>query len=176
MRVVKVMDFNKWEAPRDIVLNLFVLGVLVLAWSGLRIADPRAVLLSVLVLFLHEGVHGIFFKLWTGKVSFGAGFTRFGPVLYATSIGSRLPRNRLLFIALAPQILTLVSFTLMLLQPPGFLDSLFFACAVVNLGGGGGDFWSSIQLLRYPKELCVEDQPYGITFYMPEGEEVHETI
>lgn len=173
MELVKEINFKKRNWRRDIGVIAVSLGVVLVCadvWFQEFLALTwRHLLITAVVVFpLHELAHGALLKLWTGKVKFGAGITKFGPVFYATSLGSFLPRNKMLIIALAPQVLTLLYFGLSYLPLIEQVHVGLILAGVLNLGGGVGDFYVVVQMLKHSKELQVEDSPTGMKFYMPE--------
>ncbi len=172
MNIVKDINYSKRNWRRDVGINVatfLIAAICVSAWyPDIMYTSFSVVILSPVAAFvLHELAHGFLFKLWTGKVKFGAGSTKFGPVLYATSPGRDLSRNQMIVLALIPQLLTLIYFIGAGLLPPSTLRSILAIGGTINLGGGTGDFYVIAQMLKYPKELRVGDRPSGLTFYMP---------
>jgi len=174
MELVKELNYKKRDWRRDVGIITASFGLVLVSvdiWFQEFTTIPwwRILPVFVAVFVLHELAHGILFKIWTGKVEFGAGMTKFGPVFYAASPGCRLPRNRIIVVALAPQILSLLFFVLAYLPFIDEIHNMLIVAGVMNLSGGVGDFYSILQMLRYSKELQVEDSPTGMKFYMPEG-------
>lgn len=180
MELVREIDFRKRDWRRTVYLFAVMLGVAFVAvdlWSREFLAAGLWHLLvaAVIIFPLHELVHGAFFKVWTGKVKFGAGFTKLGPALYATSPGSVLSRNKMLVLTLAPQVLTVLCLSLGGLPLPEPARIILVASGVFNLGGGVGDFYCIAQMLRYSKDLQLEDSTAGLRFYMPVKEGMSES-
>jgi hypothetical protein len=126
-------------------------------------------LATLLVLPLHELVHGLVIT-WAGhRVRYGAKLTegtiRIPYALYATADGALFRRNEFIAVALAPAIvLTLVGMGLVWVT----LDSLagYIALAVVLNGSGAvGDFWMTWLVLRYPKDALVRDEEDAVRIF-----------
>lgn len=180
MELVKELSYKKGNWRRDAGITATALGLVVVCigiWlREFMVAEWYHVLIaSALAYLLHELVHGTFFKLWAGKVEFGAGITRFGPVFYATSPGALLSRNRVLIVALAPQILTILFLSLRYLPLIEPVQVVLVLAGAVNLAGGASDFYCVTQVARYPRRLRVEDQPMGMKFYLPAKEVIDES-
>jgi hypothetical protein len=112
---------------------------------------------------LHEGMHGLFFRLYGGKVKFGAKLrTTFGPVFWATS-EKMFPRRQFQTISLAPQILTVVLGALVALGSfPAIVQMGLIIVAVGNLFGGAFDIYLAILLRGYPSSVMVRDIQDGL--------------
>ncbi len=170
MQLVSEINFKKRDWRRDLGVTVFMLGVafvcadvwreifLTLKWYHFLVA-------VVLAFPIHELAHGLLFKIWTGRVKFGAGIARFGPYLYASSPGSFLSRNKMLWVAVAPQFLTVPYFVLGSLPLVPAVQAVLILMGVLNLGGGGGDLYTIIQLLKHPKNVRVEDGKHTLKFY-----------
>ena len=174
-KLVQEIDYKKRNWRRDIGINVFALNlalVCVISWYRDFLAiNPLIMIAGVVIAFpLHELMHGLFFKLWSGKVKFGATMTKFGPALYAASPGALLSRNKMILLALAPQVLTVIFLLVGYNLSFGNVRSLLFLAAVLNLGGGAGDYYCVLQMFKYNKKLQVEDSPTGLKFYIPEKE------
>jgi len=179
MELIRELNFKKGDWRRDIGITGISLGMLLVSidvWLQEYLATTwlHILIAGVITFPLHELVHGLFFKLWTGKVKYGAGMTRFGPILYATSPGSVLSRNRMIVIALAPQALTLLYLSLSYLPLVEHVHIILVLASVVNFIGGVSDFYAITQMLKHSKELRVEDSLTGLKFYMPTKEVTNE--
>lgn len=115
---------------------------------------------------LHEGLHGLFFKIFGGKVSFGAKLkTPFGPVFWATS-DKLYSKRQFQMISLAPQILTLVLVLLIVfVELPPVVEIGLFIIAAGNLCGGGFDIYISCKLTRFPAGVLIRDMKDGLMIY-----------
>ncbi|MHC5250760.1 DUF3267 domain-containing protein [Listeria kieliensis] len=124
-------------------------------------------LITVLFLFLslliHEGIHGLFFKLFSetgSKVIFGYK----NGLLYASSPNSFYSRNQFIWISIAPfffitSILTILFFL-------GWLpQEVYVILATVHGSGCVGDFYWCYLLIKEPKTVKVEDTEVGFRIY-----------
>jgi hypothetical protein len=120
---------------------------------------------TVLMIILHEAVHGIAFWLFTGKKP-TFGFKWF--YAYAASPkGVYLPRQQYFVVALAPLIfLTLAGTALIPLTPLTALPTLVFFL-IGNAAGAIGDIWVVGWLLREPPEILLQDKGDAVTCYGP---------
>lgn len=173
------------EQPK-LALTLNLIGVpLFLAFGGIMIfltstirgevnliASPLAcatgaVLAYLLMVLLHEGVHGIFFWLVTRKLP------RFGVTLayaYASAPGILIPRNPYLVIGLAPLVLlTAIGIFILPFVPEATLPYLVFTLTM-NAAGAVGDMYVVLVLLRVPAYAKIEDQGDRISIFLPETE------
>jgi len=130
-------------------------------WTGM-------ILFSIVtVTVIHEGLHGLFFWIFGGRVKFGAKLkTSFGPVFWATS-DKIFSKRQFRMISLAPQILTFACFLVIFLAklPPIYEIGLWII-AVGNLTGGGFDIYISLILGRFPAGSMFQDKQDGLTVYM----------
>jgi len=118
---------------------------------------------------MHEGLHGIFFKKFTGKVRFGFKLkTGIGPVFYATSEGSKVSKHQFWAIALAPQIGSAVLIALLFaINASESVRWFLFCMVVINFLGGAMDMYMVFWLRRFPKNALVEDTKEGAVIWQP---------
>ncbi|WP_265455455.1 DUF3267 domain-containing protein [Enterococcus sp. HY326] len=124
------------------------------------------VVVSFVVIIVHELIHGFFFKVFNleGKVKFGFK----NGMAYATSPNSYYTKTQFLIIILAPFVI--ISCCLVLLYSLNILSASFFAIvAAVHAGGCSGDFYFALLLLKSPQNTLVEDTEVGINFYQKEN-------
>lgn len=111
------------------------------------------------VIVLHEGLHGLGFKWFGGKVKFGAtANTRVGLVFYATSPNTLFAKRQMMMIALLPQVMTvglLASALLLNVSPIAIWMMVVMAGA--NLAGSALDIYGCCWLARFPRSSLVED-------------------
>ncbi len=118
---------------------------------------------SVVSLALHEGVHGLFFKLFApqgARVSFGANW-KLG-MLYACAEGIVYSRRHYLVIILAPTVVVTA-----LLVPVAVLSGWPFCCYVIagaHLAGCVGDWKYAAAVLHDPAITHCEDTSWGVRF------------
>ncbi len=119
----------------------------------------------VVVLPLHELIHGIVIRARGQHVRYGAKLSK--GVLYATADEALFRRNEYVAVALAPLVtITLLVMVLMALLPQGWAYYAGIA-AVLNAGGAVGDLWTVSIVLRYPPQALVRDEADGFRIYAP---------
>lgn len=121
-------------------------------------------LVTVLMVFMHEGLHGVFF--W----AFSKERPRFAIKIYyayAAAPGWFFPRWQYLITALAPLVgITLVGVAA-LLWLPAFWAMPAFMLLVFNTSGAVGDIWVALRLLFCPRTTYTKDYGDKIEFYRP---------
>jgi hypothetical protein len=149
----KVMD----RVRPGSIFSVFSWGVLQIT-IGLLIA-------YILTITLHELAHGLAFR-WLGGIRPIYGFK----VVYAFAAapGTYFPRDRYLFIGLAPIVLlTLLGILLTPFIPAPFVGLVWFALTA-NASGAMGDLYVVGRLLLlHPPEALVEDEGDVLTVYQP---------
>jgi hypothetical protein len=111
----------------------------------------------LLILPLHEGIHGLTFAFWGGRPHFGA---KLPLALYCGARDQLFRRDQYLVVGLAPLVvLTLVGIVL-IAWVPGIAAYLWFALAG-NVSGAAGDVMAARRLQRLPKDSVVEDTETG---------------
>jgi hypothetical protein len=122
--------------------------------------------LTVIVLIIHELIHGLLF--WV--------FTRSKPVFalhllyaYAGAPNWYIPSRQYAFIALGPLVIIgVVGLFLMLLVPVSWILMIAFLVAL-NTGGAIGDIYVFARLLKGYKTSIVNDTGNIFTFYEQKG-------
>jgi hypothetical protein len=138
---------------------------LVLGFSGLDgvlqiILGVLAI--TVVMVVLHEAVHGVFFWAFTGAAP---KFAFKGFYAYAAAPDWYLPKLQYLVTALAPFVLlSLLGVALMVVVPPGWFVALLLFL-VTNASGAIGDLWVAGWLLRMPDSCYANDQGDAVTLY-----------
>ncbi len=122
------------------------------------------IIASVLVIVLHELVHGLFFLILTGdRPKFG--FT--GAYAYAAAPDWYLPRNPYLAVGLAPFVLlTLLGMAGVLILPTRTLPIVLLALTI-NAAGSVGDLAVVAWLLTKADTILVNDEGDRFTLYEP---------
>ena len=120
-----------------------------------------AIIACIGVTLIHEGLHGLFFKIFGGDVKFGVAKSSLGPAPYATSL-TYLPRSRFQLVGLAPQLLTIACLIGLLTSPPPMVAVGLIIVAAGNLGGGCFDLYTVKWLNRFPREYKVLDIKDGV--------------
>lgn len=125
----------------------------------------QPIIILFLVIVVHEGIHGLFFKLFNpkGRVEFGLK----GGFAYAVSEGSIYTKGQMNIIGMAPFVIISILFTLAYVL--GFMSSVTY---VMYAGMHGamciGDLWYLYLLtFKHRGTIYVEDTKQGITIYEP---------
>lgn len=139
---------------------------LVLGFSGLGgivQAILAIVVVTALMIVLHEAVHGVCFWIFTRTMPV---FAFMGLYAYAAAPTWYLPKAQYLLVALAPLVvLSLLGVVLMLVMPTGgFIILLLFL--VSNASGAVGDLWVAGWLLRQPYSCYANDRGDAVTLYL----------
>ena len=147
--------------------NTLGIGTELVSSSALQLMLVLLVSMAI-VTPLHEGMHGLFFKIFTGKAIFGATFrTKLGLVFWASSPDSLIPRVRFQIIALAPQALTVLFLLVAVLMPlPDKMAYTLLIMAALNLSGGCIDLWGAMWLRNFPKSCLIEDTKDGCNVFI----------
>jgi hypothetical protein len=112
----------------------------------------------VVVLFLHEGIHGLVGKITGYKPIFGV-----EPPLVFTTFNERISRNHLIAIAIAPLIiLDIAAIVLYQTTPLRLFANL---CFTVNTIGALGDIWIVSRLLKHDGSTWVQDTKSGVEIW-----------
>ncbi len=116
----------------------------------------------VVVIILHEAVHGVLFWAYTRELP-RFGFK--GIFAYAAAPTWYLPRNHHLVAALAPfLVITAAGMALTPWVPAGALLAWLFGLTV-NAAGAVGDFFVAAVSIMHPPDLLVNDYGEAITLY-----------
>ena len=127
---------------------------------------PQIVLvvaLSIGIVCVHEGVHGITMLAFGARPQFGVLMTKTGPIgLYTTAPGHRFRRNHYLVICLAPlAVLALLGVPACWLPFGGYLVIPF----AVHLAGCIGDVTIAWHVFRAPPSVVCEDLRDGLRLW-----------
>jgi Putative zincin peptidase len=124
---------------------------------GILIGIALNIVAYIVVLPLHEGIHGLAFAFWGGKPYFG---TKLPFALYCGAKNQLFHRDQYLVVGLAPLvIITLAGIVFTLLYPGLAVYTLLGT--VGNFSGAAGDVWSVTRILRQPAKALVEDTETG---------------
>lgn len=117
---------------------------------------------SVLILGVHEGIHGIAFTLWGGKPYYGAKL----PFAFFCSTKAQLfPRNYYLVVGIAPLVVITVGAIIFTIIAP-IQASYGLLAWISNFSGAVGDVFAVLWLLRQPKQALIEDTETGCRAWM----------
>lgn len=129
-------------------------------WIGLL----HVLIVTAVMLVLHEAAHGLAFRLINGE--WGT-FAFKGVYAYAAAPDWYMLRNQHLIAALVPFLgLSLLGVLLMAVVPPGWLPDLLLFL-ILNASGAVGDLAMAVWLLGKPSEAYVRDYGDGLTVYLP---------
>lgn len=146
-----------WEPRLDACFRQGILGFL---GALLLLVGGTAV-----YIVLHEWVHGLFIRLFSGeKAQYGLNFSKgyafaksdyfFGKAAY-------------IVIALSPVVIWgAFLFVLMNELPPQWYFPLYFIQAM-NIGGAVGDYYVTWRICRMPKDVLVIDSGISMKFFAP---------
>lgn len=162
-----IKQINKWS----LWLLLFSMPVFVfiayvffdLFQQKLQISDVFLTSVSLfLVIIVHEGIHGLFFKLFKPQAKVTFGFK--SGMAYAASLGNRYTRKQALWILLAPFVF--LTFFFALLTYLNLISAIVFVVlGVVHTGACIGDFYYSYLLVNTPGKVIMEDTEMGIKIF-----------
>ena len=125
-----------------------------------------AIVALVLVMLIHELVHGVFFWRFAGKrPTFGIKglyvYVAAPPEVY-------FPRNQYLIVGIAPLVLlTLVGLLLMIIVPV-IVVPIFMLFIALNAAGAAGDLLMFAWLLSYSPDTLMQDSGTSVIVYGPE--------
>jgi len=118
--------------------------------------------LLVVLIVIHELIHGLFFKVFKPEAKVKFGYKN--GMAYATSPNSKYSRSKFAIISLAPFILiTSVLFTCYMLNV--LPKTMFIFIAALHAGACVGDFYWVWLVATSPKGCLIEDTDKGIDFY-----------
>ncbi len=111
----------------------------------------------LLILPLHELLHGAAFAFWGGKPYYGA---KLPFALYCSAKNQLFRRNQYIVMGLAPLVVITLAGIIFTLLSPALASYAIFA-TVGNFSGAAGDIWTVTRLLRQPGHVLVEDTETG---------------
>ncbi len=120
----------------------------------------------IAMVIAHELLHGILFKIYTGKVTFG--FLPKKLAFYASSPQSILTREHFILICLFPQLLALPCFLIAQVSHTPLIVYTVTTLLVLNFLGGVSDWWVALTLAHYREKIMVEDTLEGMIVYKQE--------
>lgn len=111
-------------------------------------------LVVVVMIILHEGIHGLFFWLFTGdRPKFGFK----GSYAYAAAPSWYLPKNAYLMIALSPLvILSGLGLAALMIVPTAWIPAIILFITL-NASGAVGDIYVTGWLLKHSEDLLIQD-------------------
>jgi Putative zincin peptidase len=115
------------------------------------------IVIYVLVMFLHEGIHALAFAFWGGRPYFGA---KLPLALFCGAKNQIFRRNHYLVVGLAPLVIITVAGIIFTLLSPALAVYTLLG-TIGNFSGAAGDLWVALRLLSQPKDVLVEDTDAG---------------
>jgi len=112
---------------------------------------------SIVILPLHELIHGLTFLLWGGRPFFGA---KLPFALYCGARQQLFRRNQYLAAGLAPLVVITIAALILTLFSPVLASYTLFA-NLSNFSGAVGDLWTGARLARLPARALIEDTDSG---------------
>lgn len=156
-----------YDLPRNKAMAVgVVLGILIgvgntflsLTWPSTLEILAWLLAALIVVLLLHEGLHGLVGKLLGYKPIFGV-----EPPLVFTTFRERIRRNHLIAIALAP--LIVLDVAAVALYASGSLRLFADLCFTVNTIGALGDVWIVSKLVGHGADTFVQDTKSGVEIW-----------
>lgn len=127
---------------------------------GLAIAVLIIIALFIGIIIVHEGIHGLFFKIFqpSAKVKFGfkAGMA------YATSPGYVYSRIQFLIVILMPFIIITTIMAIMMFSLPNPAYKYYIA---IHTGACAGDFYYAYLILKHKHLKYALDTEVGMSLY-----------
>lgn len=155
--------------PAGLTLHFFLWarGQSAGGWSfdivQLLIGIAVTVVLTAILLVVHEAVHAVGMRIFGARPTFG--FTRIGgkiPVAYCIAPGQRFTKSQYVIIALAPLVLLGGGCALIVAVVP--FGGWLVLPAAVHLAGCAGDAALVFTALRQPPGTLIEELPAGLKF------------
>ena len=126
-------------------------------FSDMRFFPGQMLILLVitfLMVFLHESLHGLFFWIFTKEKP------RFGFKLvyaYAGAPGWYITKWPYLIIGISPfVVITIIGFFILLIVPPDWISPILLFITL-NAGGAAGDLYTVFWLFTKPEDTLVHD-------------------
>jgi hypothetical protein len=170
-----------------ILVNLFGVVLLIISWIGFaglaNALHPGSmnfsissgnlsstflslltfVIVIVVMLFVHEGFHGLCFWIFTKTRPL---FAFKGFYAYAAAPEWYLPKGQYLITGLAPLIgITAICVALIFVLPVWWMSPLVWML-VLNTSGACGDLWMVFHLLRLPADVMSRDKGDVLEFFV----------
>lgn len=121
----------------------------------------------VLYTVLHELVHGVFIKKFSGrkaKYGFGMGYAYAGSEAY-------FKKRSYIVIALAPIIILGAGLAVLNFRFTGWFW-VIYGLQMLNVSGAAGDFYVTYRMLKFPPDILVQDSGTEMTVYAPKKPEL----
>ncbi len=117
----------------------------------------------IVYIFLHEGVHGIFIKLFTGtNASFGMDLKNGMAYAGSTWYFKKWPY---VIIALAPLVIWGIALAILLKDIQESYFWYLYAIQIFNVIGAAGDLYITCEIAKMPKNVLAFDSGTAMDFY-----------
>jgi hypothetical protein len=154
-------------------LGIAVREATLLSWQPgnyiVSISLPTLLVTLVVVIILHELIHGIAFLASGRKPYFGYRLIRkFFPVFYTSFRGAPISRNRYVVSCLAPfAVFTVVCLVISALVSDYHTAVIFLLTMAINASASTGDLWITWNVHKYGARILFEDTIDGFNWYLP---------
>ncbi len=132
-----------------------------LNWGLVLLVVGTNILAYLVVLALHEGVHGLVFALLGGRPVFG---TKLPFALYCGAPNQLFTRNCYLAVGLAPLVVISLAGIVLILLAPGLAPYVQLGL-IGNFSGAAGDLWAARVVLEQPPTALLLDTSSGFEVY-----------
>ena len=149
------------------LILVFVAAGLFKQFTGGGGSDGNALLMlfaALVAIAVHELAHGVFFKLFGGRVRYGVGMKYYLlPYAYATSRGTAFSFGQMMTIGLAPFVLLSTLLIGLTVAMPS-LAAYWSIAFIINFGGAVGDLWLMSRIWKFRRIPGVKfiDEADGI--------------
>lgn len=117
----------------------------------------------VLMMLVHEGLHGLAIALFGHTPRFGIKWDK--GVAYATAENALFWKWQFIIVALTPLVVITLGGMLLAAFLPDPFAYYIGLIVVLNAGGAIGDIWMSAIVFPYPADTLVRDEEDGIRIY-----------
>ncbi|HLW01212.1 MAG TPA: DUF3267 domain-containing protein [Ktedonobacterales bacterium] len=132
-----------------------------LSWGLVLLVILTNILAYLLVLALHEGLHGVVFALLGGRPTFGA---KLPFALYCGAPNQLFTRGGYLAVGLAPLVVISLAGIVLIALAPGLAPFVQLGL-IGNFSGAAGDLWAARVLLAQPPTALLLDTASGFEVY-----------
>ncbi len=156
-----------------VAIFMVIIGRLLIPFSaafsmgGLKVAIAAAAMFvgMVVYIFIHEWVHGVFIRIFTGEKA-EYGFVFKSGMAYAKSSWF-FGKLAYIIIALAPIVVCGVVFAALLCDVSEEYFWYLYMLQIFNFSGAAGDLYVAWRVMHMPKGLLVYDEGVAMKFFAP---------
>ena len=128
-----------------------------ITWGGVALWLGINIIGYLIILPIHEAIHGLTILFWGGRPHFGA---KLPLALFCGARQQMFRRNQYIVVAMAPLVVISVAGIILTLLVPSLATYALFAIAG-NISGAAGDLVVAWQLCHLPPHILVEDTETG---------------